>query len=84
MKKEEFNKLYKEWKELEKIIKSTLTSGRSYKLINSRDILRQPKVYNPPFEREKRKTSKIAKFFLVLVIILCSDLWWLVCQIIFW
>ena len=41
MKKEEFNKLYKEWKELEKIIKSTLTSGRSYKLINSRDILRQ-------------------------------------------
>lgn len=40
MKKEQFDKLYKEWKELEKIIKSVLTSGKRRILINSRDILR--------------------------------------------
>ncbi len=45
MKKEEFNKLYEEWKELEKIIKSALTSEKR-KYINARDALRQLHIKN--------------------------------------
>ena len=45
MQKDELNKLYEEWKELGKIIKSALASEKR-KYINSRDILRQLHIKN--------------------------------------